>query len=175
MGHPELTKLQEKEKAALRLLIRGYDAKSAARHIGVTPNVINERLRSARQKLSVTSSKEAARLLAENEDIAPNFFVPKEIGIVPTPKNTAINPLPDKQVAMSDDNSVREMQATYETYSSFPKPLSSVPFRKQGELGNDLGKTTRLKAIGDLTVKLAATFAFICLAAMLVSTLISRT
>ena len=40
---------------------------------------------------------------------------------------------------------------------------------------NDLSKRERLKAIADLTTKLATTFALICLAAVLISTLISRT
>ena len=174
MGQSKISKLKEHEKAALRLLLRGFDAKSAAHHVGVTPNVINERLRSARQKLQVTSSKHAARVLAESENSNPNFLVHEEIGIVRPPKTTAINPLPGTQATMTEDNSVREAQSVYGSSSSLPKPIFSVPFRKQGELENDLGKTQRLTAVGDLTVKLAAAFAFICLAAMLVSTLISR-
>ena len=73
--------LNENEKEALHLLLQGHDAKTAAREIGVTPNVINERLRSARQKLQVTSSKAAARMLAEHEGYEPKNFVPKNIGI----------------------------------------------------------------------------------------------
>ncbi|MEE9432968.1 MAG: hypothetical protein V3V15_01860 [Sphingorhabdus sp.] len=166
--------LMEKERAALRLVLCGFDAKAAAREINVTPNVIVERLRSARQKLGVTSSKEAARLLAQHEGIAPNFLVSKKIGIVSPPKTIAINPLPDRQAATSDQNVVREIQATYQSYSSFSNPLVSVPFRKQGEVGNDLSKSARFWAIADLTVKLAFAFAFVCLAAILVSTLINR-
>ncbi len=175
MGHAGIHKLREKEKVALRLILRGFDAKTAAREINVTPNVINEHLRNARQKLGVTNSKEAARLLGDAEDITPKFFVPKEIGIVPEPKHTAVNPLPDPQAASSDQNMVREMQTAYQPFASSRSQIWSVPFRKEGELGNDLGKADRVKAIVDLTVKLASAFAFICLAAILVSTLISRT
>jgi len=175
MAGCNMEKLQEKEKVALRLVLRGFDAKAAAREIDVTPNVVIERLRSARQKLGVTSSKEAARLLAEHEGIAPNFLVSKKIGIVPPAKNNAINPLPDHQATASGSpNVVREMQAVFQPYSPFSNSSLSVPFRKQGEPGNGLSKSTRFLVIADLTVKLAFAFAFVCLAAILVSTLINR-
>lgn len=61
-----LTALTEKEKETLRLLLRGHDAKSSARELGLSVHTVNERLRDARRKLGVTSSREAARqLLAE--------------------------------------------------------------------------------------------------------------
>lgn len=166
--------LNDKEKEALHLLLQGHDAKTAAQVGGVTPNIINERLRSARQKLQVTSSKAAARMLADHEGIAPKFFVPKNIGIVPKPNSDAIYPLPGQKAASPDRDRVREMQATYQSYATSPNhPPLSVPFRKQGELGNDLSKGARIWAIADLSVKLAFAFAFVCLAAMLVSRLIS--
>tara|TARA_R110000824_G_scaffold158708_3_gene332696 strand:- start:2349 stop:2966 length:618 start_codon:yes stop_codon:yes gene_type:complete len=165
--------LNANEKAALHLLLQGHDSKTAAHEIGVTPNIINERLRSARQKLQVTSSKAAARMLADHEGIAPKFFVPKKIGIVPNPNSDAVYPLPGQQAASPDRDRVREMQSTYQSYATSSNPLLSVPLRKQGELGNDLNKGARIWAIADLSVKLAFAFAFVCLAAMLVSRLIS--
>jgi DNA-binding CsgD family transcriptional regulator len=59
--------LTEKEKAALRLLLGGHDAKSMATQLGLSVHTVNERLRDARRKLSVSSSKAAARLLREAE------------------------------------------------------------------------------------------------------------
>jgi DNA-binding CsgD family transcriptional regulator len=162
--------LNENEKEALHLLLLGHDAKTAALEIGVTPNVINERLRSARQKLKVTSSKAAARMLADHEGIAHKFFVPKKIGIVPKPKSDAIYPLPGQQASSPDRDRVREAQAAYQSYATFSNPPLSMPIRKQG---NDLSKEARIWAIADLSVKLAFAFAFVCLAAMLVSRLIS--
>ena len=162
--------LNENEKEALRLLLQGFDAKTAAQEVGVTPNVINERLRSARQKLEVTSSKAAARMLAEQEGFDPKFFVSKNIGIAGKPKSGAIYPLPGHQAASPDR--VREVQTAYQSYANFSNPLQSMPLRKQGELSNDLNKSERVWAIADLTVKLAFAFAFVCLAAMVVSRLI---
>lgn len=59
--------LTEKEKQTLRLIVRGHDAKSTARSLGLSVHTINERLRDARRKMAVSSSREAARLLLEAE------------------------------------------------------------------------------------------------------------
>ncbi len=59
--------LTEKQKQTLRLIVRGHDAKSTARSLGLSVPTINERLRDARRKMAVSSSREAARLLLEAE------------------------------------------------------------------------------------------------------------
>ena len=63
--------LTDKEKETLRLLVNGYDAKSMARHLGLSVHTINERLRDARRKMAVSSSREAARLVRAEEHRAP--------------------------------------------------------------------------------------------------------
>lgn len=64
--------LTEKEKQTLRLMGRGHDAKSMARHLGLSVHTVNERLRAARRKLSASSSREAARRLLDTESGTPN-------------------------------------------------------------------------------------------------------
>ena len=73
--------LTEREKAALRLLLRGHDAKSSARELGISVHTVNERLREARRKLGVTSSREAARVLAAAE--GPETLGDKDLGDAP--------------------------------------------------------------------------------------------
>jgi DNA-binding CsgD family transcriptional regulator len=65
--------LSEREIETLRLLLAGHDAKSCARTLGLSVHTVNDRLRDARRKLGVSSSREAARLLAKAEELAPNF------------------------------------------------------------------------------------------------------
>jgi len=72
--------LTPREKQALRLLARGHDAKSAARDLGLSVHTVNDRLRDARRKLGVSSSREAARLLLAAESEAPEKSAPQEIG-----------------------------------------------------------------------------------------------
>lgn len=76
-----LLTLTEREKETLRLLVRGHDAKSIAQHLGLSVYTINERLRDARRKLDVSSSREAARLLAETERGHPDSFVYNKMGV----------------------------------------------------------------------------------------------
>lgn len=76
-----LHSLTEREKETLRLLLGGHDAKSAAREMGLSVHTVNERLREARRKLGVTSSREAARLLAQHEPDRRNFLGDMELGV----------------------------------------------------------------------------------------------
>jgi DNA-binding CsgD family transcriptional regulator len=75
-----LDALTAKEKDALRLLLRGHDAKSSARELGLSVHTVNERLRDARRKLGVTSSREAARRLLAEEGAAPETLGDKALG-----------------------------------------------------------------------------------------------
>ena len=65
--------LSEREKETLRLLLGGHDIKSIASGLGLSVHTVNERLREARRKLGASSSRQAARLLAEAEQGGPNF------------------------------------------------------------------------------------------------------
>lgn len=74
--------LTEKEKETLRLLVSGYDAKSMARHLGLSVHTVNERLRDARRKMATSSSREAARLLREVEGQSPEMLGDNTLGAV---------------------------------------------------------------------------------------------
>jgi hypothetical protein len=60
--------------------VHGHDVKSIARQLSISTSAANERLRSARQKLGVSSSREAARVLAAAEG-DPSFPVDREKGL----------------------------------------------------------------------------------------------
>lgn len=77
--------LTEKEKQTLRLIVRGHDAKSMARHLGLSVHTVNERLRDARRKLEVSSSREAARLLLDREGEDPQSLGDKRLGEAAAP------------------------------------------------------------------------------------------
>lgn len=81
-----LDELTEKEKEALRLLLAGHDAKSSAHTLGISVHTLNDRLRSARRKLGVTSSKHAARILANAEGSTPESLVRKPLGVREQPE-----------------------------------------------------------------------------------------
>nr|WP_283773368.1 DUF4019 domain-containing protein [Altererythrobacter sp. KTW20L] len=73
--------MSEREKETLRLLLVGHDAKSSARAMDLSVHTINDYLRSARRKLGVGSSREAARMLGEAEFASsPETLAPKQFG-----------------------------------------------------------------------------------------------
>lgn len=72
--------LTAKEKETLRLILHGHDAKSMARELDLSVHTVNERLRAARRKLAVTSSKQAARVLLEEESADPQFLGDRVFG-----------------------------------------------------------------------------------------------
>lgn len=88
--------LTEKEKETLRLLVQGYDAKSMARHLGLSVHTVNERLRDARRKMDTSSSREAARLLREAEAQTPEFLGDKHLGDAPPTEELQMPPQPAK-------------------------------------------------------------------------------
>jgi DNA-binding CsgD family transcriptional regulator len=62
-----IARLSEREREVLRLLVQGHELKSIAAGLGLSIHTINDRLREARGKLGVSSSRAAARLLAAAE------------------------------------------------------------------------------------------------------------
>ncbi len=65
----DLDRLNATERAILRLLAQGHTAKSIAFETGRSEGAVNERLREARRKTGVGSSRELARLLRDQENV----------------------------------------------------------------------------------------------------------
>lgn len=86
MGPMETTdgieRLTERQKEALRLLFNGHDAKSAAARLGISVHTVNQHLGEARKHLGVSSSRSAARLLAQSEGSIPKNEGPYGLGVV---------------------------------------------------------------------------------------------
>lgn len=99
MMHPPVTRgldaLTDRERQTLRLVGRGYDAKSLARELGLSVHTVNERLREARRKLGVSSSREAARMLAGSEEAPPELLGDKRLGDAATAAAMPAGAMPD--------------------------------------------------------------------------------
>lgn len=95
MGGPRisdstLAALNDNELEILRLLASGHTAKSIAASLGRSETAINERLRDARRKTGVSSSRELARLLDARKTWDKN------IDLSPTAKPADGSPVPRK-------------------------------------------------------------------------------
>lgn len=74
----DLSPLNRAEREVLALLARGHTAKSIASLTGKTEGAINERLREARRKTGISSSRELARRFAESLKTSD-----EQIGVAP--------------------------------------------------------------------------------------------
>jgi DNA-binding CsgD family transcriptional regulator len=97
----DVRNLTQRQKEILRLLLNGFDAKSAGRELGISVHTVNEHLREARRYLGVSSSREAARILRQAEGPPPNVVGPNEIGVVhPRGRRLSFGRLsPDRRLA----------------------------------------------------------------------------
>jgi len=95
--------LTEKERQTLRMIVRGHDAKSIARSLELSVHTINERLRDARRKMAVASSREAARMLFEAEGATPEKLRDGPIGADPaaTSVDPAAGPAPRRSALIT--------------------------------------------------------------------------
>jgi DNA-binding CsgD family transcriptional regulator len=92
-----LQALTEREKRTLRLLLEGHDAKSIARELDLSVHTINERLRDARRKLGVSSSREAARILVEGDPQSrPQSVRDNPFGVFAATQIQPERPAPDR-------------------------------------------------------------------------------
>lgn len=82
----EYSRLNEAEGRVLRLLAEGHTAKSIATELGMSTAAVNERLREARRKTGIGSSRELARLLKAQENRH------EHIGMVSSPISAASVP-----------------------------------------------------------------------------------
>lgn len=170
MGIGDLT---PKELEALALIAQGHDAKSAARELSVSSHTIYERLRRAREKLGASNSRAAARLMFGPDSATNEKFVSENLVLSDVQVNRAFANLPGTPV-VNDCNPELGLEKPYEGSSSWFELSTYLPLRAPGERDIRASKIERLRLIGDLSARLAMAFVAICLAAMILSTLLQR-
>lgn len=166
--------LTPKEIEALALIAQGHDAKSAARELSVSAHTIYERLRRAREKLGAQNSRAAARQLfsgnqSDNEKSLTEFLVLSDAH----PTHDSFLQPGRQAIGEKFDNHDECVSGETQFHSSrWPDYL---PLRAPGEREVRATKIERLRLIGELSARLAMAFVAICLAAMVLSTIMQRT
>lgn len=176
MDRTRLELLTEKERDVLRLFSKGFDVKASARELSITDGSVTERLRKSREKLGVTSSREAARIFAQFDPAPHRFSGDRISGIAAAQFHQPPLPSSDSPAGVSGSTpfAVREHQARFVTFPRFASSFDRLPLRPSGEVRNSLDKRERLVAIMDVSTKLAGIFALVCLIAVLVNLLTER-
>jgi hypothetical protein len=171
MGIGDLT---PKEIEVLALIAQGHDAKSAARELSVAPNTIYERLRRAREKLGASNSRAAARLMFGGGSPDNEKFVSENLVLSDVQPISARPDLPGATAFAGYEANPVEVEHN-DASSPWFVPSAYLPLRAPGERDMRATKIERLRLIGELSARLAMAFVAICLAAMVLSTILQRT
>lgn len=169
----EIGGLTVKELESLALIAQGHDAKSAARELGVSTHTVYERLRRAREKVGASNSREAARFIFANARNTDENFVVQKLALSDGVAFDAFGLSSGANEAVHTEPNLGD-KADYSALSFMFRPGGPLPMRAPGERDIGVTKIERLRLIGDLSVRLAMVFAAICLAAMIVSTILQR-
>lgn len=164
MGESSVSRLSEAQRACLRLVMQGYEAKEIARQLNITPHAVVERLRAARRIVNAQSSREAARLLAAHEqDATYNRIGDNPLGIVPTPPLPPIMPSSNGSTGSAGAQPetqpealrIQEEQAPYMFAPATPRMVFPLPFPTREHQRNDLTIVQTLVLVVGLTIALA--------------------
>jgi DNA-binding CsgD family transcriptional regulator len=168
------TLLTDKEREALSLIAQGHDAKSAARLLSISTHTIYERLRRAREKLGTANSREAARAYFGADSTTNENLVCEKLVLADIAYAGSFSEVLDNRATADSMYAPADGQFTYRASSFRFSPHEYLPLRKPGEMDVHATTAERLRAIGELTTKLAFAFVAVCLSAMVLSNLIGR-
>lgn len=81
-----LDRLSDRQRECLRMIARGLSPKELAAELRLSVETVHAHLKAARRTLGVTSSREAARLLARHESVVTHGLVMGELEDATLPK-----------------------------------------------------------------------------------------
>lgn len=154
-----VNRLTEKQRECLRLVWRHYDSKKIARELGILPDAVDGRIKTATKTLGVSDRFEAARMLVQAEAgnnvrsaVYPPSYVPNE----PAHAST-MTPLKSGE-RQADHLAVEEAQAPYRLSPFSEARWIAPPFPVTGRRHNDLSAGTRLIWVAAIAIGSALAF-----------------
>src|SRR3954468_7789494 len=150
MNADRIERLTDKQRECLRLVYRHMETKEIARVLGLSPDGVTQRIKTAMRTLRVDRRRDAARILAEAEGLAPyppHVYQPRDIA--PTPEPAMMAPSTEREWRSGfSGEAMREEQAVYRVASQIRTPALPLPIR--GARPNDLGWQKRLAWIAGI-------------------------
>lgn len=157
MDADRLARLTEKQRACLRLVNRHKSSKMIAPLLGITPEAVDQRLKTAVRILGVASRYEAALLLAEHEagqTYQQTVYGPPDIAAPGNPGTVS----PSARDGQNEHERLGEDRAEYHPPAS-PRPGSSrLPLPMERGRRNDLKLWQRFGWVLAIAIGAALTF-----------------
>ena len=158
-----VARLSEGQRECLRMVYRHMETKEIARTLGLSPDGVTQRIKTAMRILGVNRRRDAALLLAQYEGTKP--YPP----LVHPPRDIAINPDPptfgpsiedgrQQQYGAVSVGAMREEQTAFEAGPRLRSGRFRLPLPIWGGRPNDLNTLYRLGWIVAIIVLVALTF-----------------
>jgi DNA-binding CsgD family transcriptional regulator len=167
MERNRVARLSEGQRACLRMVYRHMETKEIARILEISPDGVAQRIKTAMRILGVHRRRDAARMLAEAEGIAPAAASPTYPPQVnPSWDIASLADAPMMGRSMESERpghsafagrGLREEQMAYEA-AILPPPGARLPFPLRETRPNDVGWAMRLAWIASIAIGGALAF-----------------
>jgi DNA-binding CsgD family transcriptional regulator len=158
MNADRIERLTDKQRECLRMVYRHMETKEIARVLGLSPDGVTQRIKTAMKTLGVDRRRDAARILAEAEGLTPyppHVYQPRDIASAPEPAMFRPSTEGGWRGSFSGE-AMREEQAAFLVAPQSRRPALPLPIR--GARPDDVAWQTRLAWIAGIAIGIALAF-----------------
>lgn len=161
MEQDPVSRLSEGQRECLRMVYRHMETKEIARILGISPDGVTQRIKTAMRILGVQRRRDAALMLAEAEGTVsypPLVYPPWNIATAPEPATFAPSTEGRREAAFG--GAMRDQRAVFEVFPTTPPDSFKLPLPIRGGRPSDLSTAKRLGWIFGLILLIALAFGF---------------
>jgi DNA-binding CsgD family transcriptional regulator len=161
MSRDRVARLTDGQRDVLRMVNRHMETKEIARELGISPDGVNLRIKTAMRTLGVNKRRDAALILAEaegQEPYPPLVYPPRDIVFDAGPATLAPSTESGREQGPAAIGVMREEQAAFEVAPQLRSRRFQLPLPVRGGRPGDLNALQRLGWI--FGVMLLIAFAF---------------
>jgi DNA-binding CsgD family transcriptional regulator len=158
MSGDRIDRLTDKQRECLRMVYRHMETKEIARELGLSPDGVTQRIKTAMKTLGVDRRRDAALILAKAEGLEPyprQVYSSRDIASAPEPAMLATSTEGERQSGSSGE-AMREEQSAFR--AAAPSRSPALPLPIGGARPNDVGWQTRLAWIAGIAIGIALAF-----------------
>ena len=167
MRQDRISRLSEGQRECLRMVYRHMETKEIARTLGISPDGVAQRIKTAMRILGVHRRRDAARILAEAEGTEGDASYPSQVNppwdIASPPEPATIAALFEGERRHYGEPSGRGLREEQMAYQAAIPPGTRLPFPLREARPNDVGWAIRLAWI--VSIAIGGALAFGALAA----------
>lgn len=161
MSRNLVDRLNEGQREVLRRVNRHMETKEIARELGISPDGVNQRIKTAMRMLGVNKRRDAALLLAQAEGqdpYQPLVYPPRDIASAADPGTFGSSTENGREDGPASIGAMREEQAVFEAVPQLRPQRLQLPLPVRGGRPGDLNALQRLGWIFGMMLMIAFAF-----------------